>query len=599
MNRRTAFSLVGILTLGLALRILFLTEFRGTYLLSPMLDAKCYLDWATRIATQDFWGHGVFFQAPLYPYLMGIFFKAFGIHPIAWIAVQYSMTLATGLLVFALARRFFGTPEALLAMSLVVIYPVLIYFDHLLLKTPLTIFLATALLFLTERAADSDSSWTWAGAAGFITGLATLNNESLLAVIPFALFYVIFKRRVRLKVWKPSLVRAAVFALAVSFPLAASLVRNHVKTGDWVLITNQGGVNFWIGNNPAADGAESRPPELALRASSQFEAKEFRERAEEASGKALSPSEVSSYWYRKGFQFISEHPRRFLELTARKIALLGTAVEIPDNYNFRAFHDRSHLLKFLPFGFGTLLALAVAGTYLARKWAARLFFPLTFAGVQIVLLALYHVNSRYRMVLFPVLALLAAHGVTGLTQAIRQRRFGETAAALFLAILAFSFSRLPLYGIDTSVDTYQEAIFEIGQGRLDRAETLLLETVKRNDRNAPAWTALGMIDLKRDRPAVALDHLNRSYELNPYLVGTLNNRGAALAGLGRFNEAGGMFREALRYDAESATALYNLALLSARERRYSEALGFLARIVDSDTQARELKKKLLEAEGKP
>ncbi len=599
MNRKNILSVLGILILGLALRMVYFADLHGTYLLSPVGDAKCYLDWATQIATQDFWGQGVFFQAPLYSYAMGAFFRVFGVHPEAWIAVQYVLSLLSGLFLYLLGRRFFDRPTAVLAATLAVAYPVLIYFDHLLLKTSLTVFLTCGFLLLTEMAADTESSWLRSAVAGWVGGLAALNNESFLAVLPLALAYLLYKKHRQGRIWKSSLIHGGAFVISAILIVSPVAVRNFVKSGDFVLITNQGGINFWIGNNPAADGTERRPLELALRPSCQFEAREFQTRAEEASGRSLKPSEVSVFWYDQAFLFIAQHPGRFLELTGKKLALLATSVEIPDNYNFQAYGERGRVLKFLPFGFGILFASAIAGLFLARRRLGPSFFLLAFTGVQALLLALYHVNSRYRMILFPALILFAAQGWVGLSHAVRRGRWREAAMALLLAGLAFAFTRLPLYRIDTSLDTYQEAVFEIGQGRRDRAEILLLESVKRNDQNPMAWAALGTIDLERGHPAAALERLNRAYEINPYLVGTLNNRGSALAELGNAGEAEKMFRKALRYDSHSATALYNLALLRAREGRYTEALTFLSRVSEPDARVLELKAKLLRAEKAP
>jgi hypothetical protein len=86
---------------------------------------------------------------------------------------------------------------------------------------------------------------------------------------------------------------AAVLAglAAVLFPVA---LRNQVVGGEFHLTTSQLGPNLYLGNNPAADGFYA--PLRAGRGSPQFERIDARELAEQARGRALSPSEVSDYW---------------------------------------------------------------------------------------------------------------------------------------------------------------------------------------------------------------------------------------------------------------------------------------------------------------
>ena len=48
--------------------------------------------------------------------------------------------------------------------------------------------------------------------------------------------------------------RCGLFLLGLTLPLLAVASRNAALGGGFLPTTSQGGVNFWIGNNPAADG---------------------------------------------------------------------------------------------------------------------------------------------------------------------------------------------------------------------------------------------------------------------------------------------------------------------------------------------------------
>ena len=89
---------------------------------------------------------------------------------------------------------------------------------------------------------------------------------------------------------------AVLFAIAFAAPPAAVTIRNRVVGGDWVVVASQGGVNFYIGNNPAAIGTFA-PPKLYpnVRLDHPAAMREAYERyAEEQVGRELSPAGVSA-----------------------------------------------------------------------------------------------------------------------------------------------------------------------------------------------------------------------------------------------------------------------------------------------------------------
>ncbi len=58
--------------LALAIRLLHVWQIRRAPFFSVLMgDARAYDEWAQQIAHGDWLGRGVFYQAPLYPYLLG------------------------------------------------------------------------------------------------------------------------------------------------------------------------------------------------------------------------------------------------------------------------------------------------------------------------------------------------------------------------------------------------------------------------------------------------------------------------------------------------------------------------------------------------
>ena len=64
-----------IFVLALAVRLLHVWQIRSAPFFSVLMgDSRGYDEWAQRIAGGDWFGHEVFYQAPLYPYLLGVIY---------------------------------------------------------------------------------------------------------------------------------------------------------------------------------------------------------------------------------------------------------------------------------------------------------------------------------------------------------------------------------------------------------------------------------------------------------------------------------------------------------------------------------------------
>ncbi len=82
----------------------------------------------------------------------------------------------------------------------------------------------------------------------------------------------------------------------------------NTLSGDFVLIASQGGVNFYIGNNPESDALRAVVPGTRTDWWGGYNDAIFM--AEEALGRKLKPSEVSRYWYGRGLEFLWVFPRQ-------------------------------------------------------------------------------------------------------------------------------------------------------------------------------------------------------------------------------------------------------------------------------------------------
>ena len=113
--------------------------------------------------------------------------------------------------------------------------------------------------------------------------------------------------------------------------------RNYAVDGGFYLTTSQFGSNFYIGNNAQADGTYASI--RFGRGAPEFERTDATEVAEASVGRTLSPSEVSSYWTGRALGFITSEPLAWLRLTGRKVLLLVNRTEMLDTESQESYAD--------------------------------------------------------------------------------------------------------------------------------------------------------------------------------------------------------------------------------------------------------------------
>ena len=136
---------------------------------------------------------------------------------------------------------------------------------------------------------------------------------------------------------------AAAFVLGLAIVLLPVAARNYAVGGGFYLTTSQFGPNFFIGNNPNADGTY-----MSLRfgrGAPEYERQDATELAEHATGRTLTPSEVSSYWTDRALDFITAHPARWVSLVGRKAMLLVNATEMLDTESQESYAEWSWPLR--------------------------------------------------------------------------------------------------------------------------------------------------------------------------------------------------------------------------------------------------------------
>jgi tetratricopeptide (TPR) repeat protein len=561
----------GLFALALALRLVYLWSWHDTALFrTPVGDARAYLAWARALAAGDWLGREVFYQAPLYPYFLGVLHTLFGDGP--WVARGAQAVLgALGCALLGLAgARFFGRRAGIAAGLGLAVYAPAIYFDGLIQKATLDAFLFSLLLLAFAQQVDRDRPAA-AFASGVVLGLLALARENALVLVPLAALFVAVSGP-RRAVGRRGLA-VGLLALGLALPLLPVGLRNQAIGGTFLVTTSQLGPNLWIGNHPGATGRYE--PLRPGRGDARFERQDARALAEQAEGRALSPAEVSDHFLERVREFVRERPGEFAGLFARKWALVWNASELPDTEGIDAYAERSPLLRVLQlvFGFGLLAPLALAGVVATRRDWRRLWVLWCAALLLAASVALFYVFARYRFTLVPVLMLFAGAGVIAGADALRARRTRRVAELALAAAAAAVLVYWPLAGTADSALTH----FSVGSALLEqgRAREALPE-LERAVAARPDFpqARLRLADALRETgdPARALALCDAVIAVDPGLADAHVSRGLALGALGRTDDAIVALETALALDPEHADAHSDLGNLFVQKRASARAI---------------------------
>jgi 4-amino-4-deoxy-L-arabinose transferase-like glycosyltransferase len=431
-SRREWLGVAGLFLFALGLRLLNLQQIRAhdPFFALPSVDPRMYHEWAVRIAGGEWLGDAVFFLAPLYAYFLALVYVLFGPSFLAAKLVQCAIGSLTCVLVWRLAREVFDRRVAMLAGAMAAVYSMLIFYEGTLLVLNLQIPLLLLVLLATLRALEFPTAGRWL-LVGALVGLAALARANALLFAPAMLVWLLWSLRGRVSLAR-RLALAAALTAGTGLLVLPATARNYAVGGDLTLITSSGGSNFFVGNNPDANGAYRIPLRFqrTLVDDQRGHAAAYHAYAERSLGRELLPSEGSAFWVREGLAFIRERPGDWLRLEVRKLILFLNAVEIWNNRSFEVSRQFSWVLRLPLLRFGVMLPLALLGIALSAPHWRRLFPLYAMIAVYLATALMFFVVSRYRMPAVPILIVFAAFGVWHCLDAARTRRFRELAVAL-------------------------------------------------------------------------------------------------------------------------------------------------------------------------
>lgn len=382
----------------------------------PVSDCNAYDTFAQNLANGYGYGWTTTSLTAHWPpgtsFVYSIFYRLFGHTYVPIIILNLLLGITIIWCSMQLAERWFNQQVAWLTGLLLTLWPVTIQFTTVLSSELLftALFLVAMIIWLNE----STHLWLRALLVGLVLTAACYVRSATL-FIPFLLLLF---RWVNTREILRSLAAIIVVFMIMSLLIAPWSIRNTRLYGQFVLMSTNTGVAFWIGNNPKAYGGHMDvPPEIN----------------EQTVGMNLA--QRSAYLKALAMTYIKQEPLKFVTRTFKKLIRLHKRETIGVAWNEKGLVYRYGTgvllpLKLVSEGYWlVMLGLALIGIILLGKqqgWLTMIVHPVVVIwGYFAFGHAVTEIDDRYHFYSIPMIAMLAAFMIAYLLKKTSPRWIGN------------------------------------------------------------------------------------------------------------------------------------------------------------------------------
>jgi len=383
----------------------------------PVVDAEYHHAWAERIMAGDWLGYGPddVFKPPLYPYFLAGLYSVFGLHIAVVQWTQYVLGAFSCVLLALLAARLLGRATGRVAGLISAGYAPYVFFESQLLTPGVSIFLSLAALLVLIPPAGRPGYGRLA-VAGLLFGLSAGFRPDVLLPALLVLGYLLFESRPMPLGRLATCVSCA--ALGVAVVVLPITVRNYRLTGQFIPISANAGINFYVGNASGADGVS------AVSVGLRWE----RIVARVPQDVLEKPATSSRWWMRTALGEMAKTPVSAILRLGRKALAFFNRREFRNNICYHFMQRASWPLGRSPVQFAVVLPLAVCGLIAMfrsgdRRQRRAFSLCLWWTAGYFVVGVVFFVTARFRLPAVPLLILPAAWGLIQIGTVIRRRQW--------------------------------------------------------------------------------------------------------------------------------------------------------------------------------
>ena len=529
----------------------------SAFVLPERGDMHFYNDWALRILHGQWTDGQAFYGLPLYPYLLAGLYKVFGYNPFLPGALQGLADGGTAVILYKLGLHLFGPQGRAIGLLAAAAWAFFIpaqAYSIIVMPTALATFV---FWFVVWQIAGRDHfpGHLRVLALGLLIGFTAMGVATVLFLIPLFVAALFLK-------WQNQesnlhrLGRVVLFLVGLGLGLAPCWAHNYFIAHEPVVLSAHSGVNFWIGNNPRANGYPRMPP--GLHSGQEAMLQDSITVAQKESRRKMQRAEVSEFWSDKARTYIKDNPAQWLRLVAQKIANFWNAFQYDDLSVITYLQSQGILLPGIKFGLVAVLGLG--GLFLAGQLATASRWVTAAIVLQMLSLLTVFVTERYRLAVVPGLLLFASFGlVEGWRSLVSARylRVLSYAAAVSLATLLVSIPRNDpsLWALDpynSGWQALQAKNYSLAKEKLDLAYAYVPE-------NAEINFALGNLQLEQNQATLAKSYYLTTLKLDATHEGAWNNLGVLALEERRWELAAKFLQGALRASPNDPKTHYLLA----------------------------------------
>ncbi len=237
------------------------------------------------------------YRAPGYPLFLSIIYKLFGPNILIGQIAQAVLETLQCFLLYLMGKFLLSSLAGLITAGFWAAFPVSVVQSNFLMPEPLFIFLTgTALIIIFSK---YFKSYTGKISLGLIVGCGSL-IKPIFILAPLCLFIWMILKKTALK---ETILTISIVSVVAVLTISPWLIRNMLVFNKPLLSSN-GGINFWIGNNADATGG-------------------FRfQSANNPFDSISNEMDRDRIGYQLGLKFIKEHPIKVIALLPKKLAYL-------------------------------------------------------------------------------------------------------------------------------------------------------------------------------------------------------------------------------------------------------------------------------------
>ena len=561
----------------LVLRLFALVRLTASpFLLPAGGDMYFYNDWALRILRGGLTDHLAFYGLPGYAYLLAFLYKIFGYSPFVPAFLQAALDGGIAVLIYQITLRAFLAAESpvvpqagpwsfiltreqvaslLAGLGWAFFVPAQAYSVILM---P-TVWLVFVFWFVVWRIVRTE---TGPGPReclflGLLMGATAMAVATVLFLTPLLLAACFLRRKTgNSQSWRRFSLSAAFLLCGMVAGISPCWIHNYVVARDPVLLSAHSGINFWIGNNPDANGYPRFPP--GLRAGQAAMLEDSITSAEAAAGRPLKRAEISAFWSAKAKSYIASHPAAWLRLLLIKLRNFWSAFQYDDLSIITSLREQHVILPGLYFG--VVAALAIPGMLLAWRRAPLSRWITAAILLHMAALMTVFVTERYRLPIVPGLLIFAAFGASFFWRSIINREYLQSASYLGLLCASTIFVSWPQRNPSLwALDAYNSGWQALESGNLALAAKKLALAHAYVPTNPETNFALGNLKLAEGDRGAASAYYFATLQFDETHRGALNNLGVLALEEQQNDAAEKWFRRALYLDPRNAKTHFLLA----------------------------------------